>query len=75
MSQEKLDHLADSIGVPHHDAKEKGYLNHKPLVWENEPARHKLLDIIGDIALIGKRIQGTSPHFMFSSARRNLFAM
>ena len=50
--------LADSIGVPHHDATEKGYLNHKPLVWENEPARHKLLDIIGDMALIGKPIKG-----------------
>lgn len=58
MSQEKLDKLADSIGVPHHDATEKGYLNHKPLVWENEPARHKLLDIIGDMALIGKPIKG-----------------
>ena len=58
MSQEKLDHLADGIGVPHHDATVKGYLNHKPLVWENEPARHKLLDIIGDMALIGKPIKG-----------------
>lgn len=33
-------------------------MNHKPLVWENEPARHKLLDIIGDMALIGKPIKG-----------------
>ena len=29
-----------------------------PLVWDNEPARHKLLDIIGDLALIGKPIKG-----------------
>lgn len=58
MSQEKLDALADTIGIEHHDATEKGYLNHKPLVWENEPARHKLLDIIGDMALIGKPIKG-----------------
>lgn len=58
MTQDKLDQLADSIGVSHKDAKEKGFLNHKPLVWENEPARHKLLDIIGDISLIGKPIQG-----------------
>lgn len=58
ISQEALDKLADAIGVPHHDATAKGYLNHKPLVWENEPARHKLLDIIGDMALIGRPIKG-----------------
>lgn len=58
ISQEALDKLADTIGVSHHDARVKGYLNHKPLVWENEPARHKLLDIIGDMALIGKPIKG-----------------
>lgn len=57
-TQEALDKLADAIGVAHHDARVKGYLNHKPLVWENEPARHKLLDIIGDMALIGKPIKG-----------------
>ncbi len=57
-TQEALDKLADVIGVAHHDARVKGYLNHKPLVWENEPARHKLLDIIGDMALIGKPIKG-----------------
>ena len=33
-------------------------INHIPLVWDNEPARHKLLDIIGDLALIGKPIKG-----------------
>lgn len=58
ISQEKLDNLADMLSVPHKDANALGYLNNKPLEWENEPARHKLLDIIGDIALIGKRIQG-----------------
>ena len=54
MPQDKYDQLADVLGVPHMDAKKLGYLNHKPLVWNNEPARHKLLDIIGDLALIGK---------------------
>lgn len=58
MPQEKYDKLADVLGVPHMDAKKLGYLNHKPLVWNNEPARHKLLDIIGDLALIGKPLQG-----------------
>lgn len=58
MEQEQLDKLADIMKVDHKDAKELGYLNHKPLVWVNEPARHKLLDIMGDMALIGKPIQG-----------------
>lgn len=58
ITQDKLDKLADALSVPHKDADVLGYLNNKPLVWDNEPARHKLLDIIGDIALIGKRIQG-----------------
>ena len=58
MPQDKYDQLTDILGVPHMDAKKLGYLNHKPLVWNNEPARHKLLDIIGDLALIGKPLQG-----------------
>ena len=58
MEQEKYDRLTDILGVPRMDAKKLGYLNHKPLVWNNEPARHKLLDIIGDLALIGKPLQG-----------------
>ena len=52
------DNLADKKGVPHMDATQLGYINHIPLVWDNEPARHKLLDIIGDLALIGKPIKG-----------------
>ena len=58
MSQANFDRLTDILGVPQMDAKRLGYLNHKPLVWNNEPARHKLLDIIGDLALIGKPLQG-----------------
>lgn len=37
---------------------EKGYLNHLQLRFENEIARHKLLDILGDLALLGRRIKG-----------------
>ena len=58
MSQESFDKLADVMGVPHMDADQLGYINHKPLVWYNECARHKLLDVIGDLALIGKPIKG-----------------
>jgi UDP-3-O-[3-hydroxymyristoyl] N-acetylglucosamine deacetylase/3-hydroxyacyl-[acyl-carrier-protein] dehydratase len=58
ISQESYDKLADSMGVARKDASELGYIMNKPLVFSNEPARHKLLDIIGDIALIGKPILG-----------------
>lgn len=37
---------------------ERGYLNHAPLRFDNEIARHKLLDILGDLALLGRRIKG-----------------
>ena len=57
-TQESLDKLCELTGAPKHNADEMGYIQHKPLVWENEPARHKLLDIIGDMALIGKPIKG-----------------
>ena len=58
ISQESLDQLADHMHVEHKDATKLGYLNDQPLVWQNEPARHKLLDIIGDMALIGRPIKG-----------------
>ena len=57
-TQENLDKLCKLTGAEHHDATDLGYIQHKPLVWDNEPARHKLLDIIGDMALIGKPIKG-----------------
>ena len=58
LPQESLDKLADMMDVPHLSLNELGYINHKPLVFDNEPARHKLLDVIGDVALIGKPIRG-----------------
>ena len=58
VTQEKLDHLADILKVPHMDATKIGYIQHKPLMWENECTRHKLLDIVGDMALIGRPIKG-----------------
>ena len=57
-TQERLDKLADLLQVPHMDATNLGYIQPKPLVWENECTRHKLLDVIGDMALIGKPIKG-----------------
>lgn len=58
MTQENFDKLADVMKVEHRDATKLGYLNNKPLVWPNEPARHKLLDLIGDLALVGRPIKG-----------------
>ncbi|MGL4994094.1 MAG: bifunctional UDP-3-O-[3-hydroxymyristoyl] N-acetylglucosamine deacetylase/3-hydroxyacyl-ACP dehydratase [Bacteroidales bacterium] len=58
MKQEELDSLADLMNQPHKNCDSLGYLNNNPLVFDNEPARHKLLDILGDIALLGKPIKG-----------------
>ena len=58
VDQPTLDKLADLLKVPHMDATKIGYIQHRPLQWENECTRHKLLDIIGDMALIGKPIKG-----------------
>ena len=57
-SQENIDNLCDKLGYERMDATKLGYLQHKPLTWENECTRHKLLDIIGDMALIGKPLKG-----------------
>lgn len=58
IDQKAMDNLADIMGVTAPDVEKLGYLQEKPLRWYNEPARHKLLDLIGDLALIGKFIQG-----------------
>lgn len=58
MTQEELDKIADIAGVPHTAVDKLGYLNHKPLTHPNEPARHKLLDVMGDLALIGRPLKG-----------------
>lgn len=72
--QERLDKLADHLHIHHKDAKKLGFLNNKPLVWENEPARHKLLDIIGDMALIGRPIKGRIIATKPGHTINNLFA-
>ncbi|MEQ9187396.1 MAG: bifunctional UDP-3-O-[3-hydroxymyristoyl] N-acetylglucosamine deacetylase/3-hydroxyacyl-ACP dehydratase [Cryomorphaceae bacterium] len=60
MSEADKDKLAATF---HRDKSELeavgiGILNNVKLHFQNEPARHKLLDIVGDLALIGKPIQG-----------------
>jgi UDP-3-O-[3-hydroxymyristoyl] N-acetylglucosamine deacetylase / 3-hydroxyacyl-[acyl-carrier-protein] dehydratase len=60
ISQEELDRLAKLLGKENLSvsANTIGTLNHTKLNFENEPARHKLLDIVGDLALIGRPIKG-----------------
>ena len=58
MSKEALDKISNLIGIEGVEVSDLGYLNNTPLVFNNEPARHKLLDVIGDIALIGRPLKG-----------------
>jgi UDP-3-O-[3-hydroxymyristoyl] N-acetylglucosamine deacetylase/3-hydroxyacyl-[acyl-carrier-protein] dehydratase len=58
VEQTQLDKLADLLKLDRMDATKIGYIQHKPLMWDNECTRHKLLDVIGDMALIGKPIKG-----------------
>lgn len=58
VSQEELDRLSDLFKKPKVIVKKEGILNNLELHFENEPARHKLLDIIGDLTLLGKPIKG-----------------
>ncbi|MDE5848784.1 MAG: bifunctional UDP-3-O-[3-hydroxymyristoyl] N-acetylglucosamine deacetylase/3-hydroxyacyl-ACP dehydratase [Muribaculaceae bacterium] len=58
VSQEKINEICDAVKVDHMTVDKLGYINPKPLQWDNEPARHKLMDVIGDIALIGRPLKG-----------------
>jgi UDP-3-O-[3-hydroxymyristoyl] N-acetylglucosamine deacetylase/3-hydroxyacyl-[acyl-carrier-protein] dehydratase len=58
MEQKDLDSLAKKMGKPSVKVDSEGVLNTVKLHFQNEPARHKLLDVIGDLALIGKPIRG-----------------
>ena len=56
--QEKLDELAELLGKPKIEITDTGVLNNTTLHFQDEPARHKLLDIVGDLALVGRPIKG-----------------
>lgn len=63
VTQEELADLAKKIGredveLERVQYKGIGVLNNSDLKYYNEPARHKLLDIVGDLALVGKPIRG-----------------
>ncbi len=57
MTQEELDDLAKKLNKPSIKVEKEGILNTVELQFSNEAARHKILDIIGDLALVGKPIK------------------
>lgn len=57
VSEEQLDKLATVFNQPKVEVKSEGILNNLKLNFPNEPARHKLLDVIGDLALTGYNIK------------------
>jgi UDP-3-O-[3-hydroxymyristoyl] N-acetylglucosamine deacetylase/3-hydroxyacyl-[acyl-carrier-protein] dehydratase len=53
LEKNELDRLAKMFNKPSIEVKQEGILNNLKLHFSNEPARHKLLDIVGDLTLIG----------------------
>lgn len=58
VSQAELDRMAKLFNRPSVEVRSEGILNNVDFLFDNEPARHKLLDIIGDLTLAGKPIKG-----------------
>ena len=58
ISASTMEHLKVAFGKDEITVKPNGILDNLTLHYPNEAARHKLLDVIGDLALIGTRIQG-----------------
>ena len=58
VEQQELDRLAGVFNKPKVEVKKEGILNNLDLRFQNEPARHKLLDMIGDLALAGMPLRG-----------------
>ena len=57
LPKEKLDYLRKVFNKPDVEVKGRGVLNNTKLHFYNEPARHKLLDIVGDLALVGRHLK------------------
>lgn len=58
ITMEAAKEMSDKIGVNCFDASTQGYYAQQGLRFDNEIARHKLLDLLGDLALVGRRIKG-----------------
>jgi UDP-3-O-[3-hydroxymyristoyl] N-acetylglucosamine deacetylase/3-hydroxyacyl-[acyl-carrier-protein] dehydratase len=57
VAEEHWGQLRDMFGHPNLQFQSAGVLNHRDLYFDNEPARHKLLDVVGDFTLIGRRLR------------------
>jgi UDP-3-O-[3-hydroxymyristoyl] N-acetylglucosamine deacetylase/3-hydroxyacyl-[acyl-carrier-protein] dehydratase len=58
VEQEEIDRIATLFNRPGITKHTAGILNNTELRYPNEPARHKLLDLMGDLALVGQPIKG-----------------
>jgi UDP-3-O-[3-hydroxymyristoyl] N-acetylglucosamine deacetylase / 3-hydroxyacyl-[acyl-carrier-protein] dehydratase len=57
VTEAELDELAKLLNKKKIKVQKEGVLNNSPMRYTNEPARHKLLDIIGDLSLVGKPLK------------------
>jgi UDP-3-O-[3-hydroxymyristoyl] N-acetylglucosamine deacetylase/3-hydroxyacyl-[acyl-carrier-protein] dehydratase len=57
VEDDEMDRLAKIFNKPKVEVRKEGILNNVDLRFQNEPARHKLLDLLGDLALIGMPIR------------------
>ncbi len=57
-TQKEFDRIADLFHKDHQKYHGRGILNEQDMTFPNEPARHKLLDLLGDMALVGMRVKG-----------------
>ncbi|WP_226391046.1 bifunctional UDP-3-O-[3-hydroxymyristoyl] N-acetylglucosamine deacetylase/3-hydroxyacyl-ACP dehydratase [Penaeicola halotolerans] len=57
VKDDELDHLAGLFNKPKVEVRKEGILNNVELRHKNEPARHKLLDVVGDLALVGRPLK------------------
>ena len=58
IDEKKLKDISQLLGKKNIKVDKQGILNNIKLKYNNEPARHKLLDIVGDLALVGRPIKG-----------------
>ena len=74
ISAQKLSKLKNAFNSSEIDVNDNGYLNNIDLRYHNEPARHKLLDVIGDLSLVGMPIIGKITAFKPGHKNNTKFA-
>ncbi len=74
LPEDKIGEICDKLQMSHVHPDSLGFINNTPLKWGNEPARHKLMDLIGDISLIGRPLRGRVVAIRPGHAINNKFA-